>query len=38
MGRTVAELSEEEKNQISHRGKAGKVIAAVLRTYSPWQD
>jgi len=25
--RTVAELSEEEKNTISHRGKAGKIIA-----------
>ena len=30
-GKTVAELSEEEKNRISHRGKAGKIIAAVLR-------
>ena len=30
VGRTVAELSEEEKNTISHRAKAGKVIAAVL--------
>ena len=37
MNRTVAELSEEEKNRISHRGKAGKIIAEVLRTYSPWQ-
>jgi XTP/dITP diphosphohydrolase len=30
MCRTVAELSEAEKNQISHRGKAGKVIAGIL--------
>ena len=28
--RTAAELSEAEKNKISHRGKAGKVIARVL--------
>jgi XTP/dITP diphosphohydrolase len=30
LGRTVAELSEEEKNTISHRGKAGKIIAKTL--------
>jgi len=30
LGRTVAELSEEEKNRFSHRGKAGKVIGRVL--------
>jgi XTP/dITP diphosphohydrolase len=30
--RTVAELSEEEKNTISHRGKAGKIIAERLGT------
>lgn len=29
-GRTVAELSGEEKNRLSHRGKAGKVIARIL--------
>jgi len=29
-GRTVAELSEEEKNKHSHRGKAGRVIAKIL--------
>jgi XTP/dITP diphosphohydrolase len=29
-GRTVAELSEEEKNKYSHRGKAGRVIAKIL--------
>ena len=31
LGRTVAELCEDEKNRISHRGKAGKVIAGILR-------
>jgi len=30
-GRTVAELSEEEKNRVSHRGKAGKIVAGILR-------
>jgi len=30
LGRTVAELSEEEKNRYSHRGKAGRVIAEIL--------
>ena len=30
LGRTVAELSEEEKNRISHRGKAGRAIAKIL--------
>ena len=30
MGRTVAELTEEEKNEVSHRAKAGKVISAIL--------
>jgi XTP/dITP diphosphohydrolase len=29
-GCTVAELSEVEKNSVSHRGKAGKAIAALL--------
>ena len=28
--RTVAELTDEEKNRISHRGKAGKIIAQIL--------
>jgi XTP/dITP diphosphohydrolase len=32
-GRTMAELSAEEKNKISHRGKAGKVIAEIIK----WQ-
>ena len=30
LGRTVAELSEEEKNRHSHRGKAGRAIARIL--------
>jgi XTP/dITP diphosphohydrolase len=30
LGRTVAELSEDEKNTISHRAKAGRIIAAIL--------
>jgi inosine/xanthosine triphosphate pyrophosphatase family protein len=29
----MAELSEEEKNAISHRGKAGKVIVSLLEVY-----
>ncbi|MDR2618967.1 MAG: RdgB/HAM1 family non-canonical purine NTP pyrophosphatase [Treponema sp.] len=32
LGRTVAELSAEEKNRISHRGKAGKLIAELIRS------
>jgi XTP/dITP diphosphohydrolase len=34
LGRTVAELSDEEKNTISHRAKAGKIIAHLLRINS----
>jgi XTP/dITP diphosphohydrolase len=30
-GRTLAELSLEEKNSLSHRGKAGKHIASILK-------
>ncbi|MDR2739899.1 MAG: RdgB/HAM1 family non-canonical purine NTP pyrophosphatase [Treponema sp.] len=30
LGCTVAELSEEEKNRVSHRGKAGRAIAKLL--------
>jgi XTP/dITP diphosphohydrolase len=30
LGRTVAELSGEEKNRVSHRGKAAKALAAFL--------
>jgi XTP/dITP diphosphohydrolase len=33
LGRTMAELSAEEKNKMSHRGKAGKVIAEIIK----WQ-
>jgi XTP/dITP diphosphohydrolase len=31
LGRTLAELSAEEKNSLSHRGKAGKHIAMILK-------
>jgi XTP/dITP diphosphohydrolase len=31
LGRTMAELSAEEKNRMSHRGKAGKVIAEIIK-------
>jgi len=30
LGKTVAELSEEQKNLSSHRGKAGKIIAEII--------
>ena len=30
LGKTAAELSPEEKNEISHRGKAGRAIAALI--------
>ena len=30
LGRTVAELDAEEKNRLSHRGKAGRAIANIL--------
>jgi XTP/dITP diphosphohydrolase len=33
LGRTLAELSLEEKNTLSHRGKAGKHIACVLQNF-----
>ena len=32
-GRTVAELSEKEKNTVSHRAKAGKIISTILKTF-----
>jgi XTP/dITP diphosphohydrolase len=32
MSRTVAELSDVEKNRISHRGKAGRAIRQILET------
>ena len=31
--RTLAELSAEEKNALSHRGKAGKIIASLVKNY-----
>jgi XTP/dITP diphosphohydrolase len=34
LGRTAAELSDTEKNTISHRAKAGKIIADLLRNYA----
>jgi len=33
LGRTLAELSAEEKNSLSHRGKAGKVTAIILKDW-----
>ncbi len=33
-GRTVAELSSEEKNAISHRGKATRAIKKILNSYN----
>jgi XTP/dITP diphosphohydrolase len=30
LGRTMAQLSDDEKNTVSHRAKAGKIIAALL--------
>ncbi|MDC7234438.1 MAG: RdgB/HAM1 family non-canonical purine NTP pyrophosphatase [Spirochaetales bacterium] len=33
-GKTAAELSEEEKNRVSHRGKAGKIMKSVLEALS----
>lgn len=35
LGKTVAELSPEEKNRISHRGKALAALREQLRTLSP---
>jgi len=31
LGRTLAELSADEKNSLSHRGKAGKLAANILK-------
>jgi len=31
LGRTLAELSADEKNSLSHRGKAGKLVASILK-------
>jgi XTP/dITP diphosphohydrolase len=33
LGRTMAELSSEEKNKLSHRGKAGFLISKILEEY-----
>jgi len=30
LGRTVAELTAEEKNSLSHRAKAGRTIGRIL--------
>ena len=34
IGKTVAELTAQEKNELSHRGKAGRLVAQFLRTLS----
>ena len=34
-GKTTAELSPEQKNQISHRGQAGRTARALLEIWSP---
>jgi non-canonical purine NTP pyrophosphatase, rdgB/HAM1 family len=34
IGKTVAELTTHEKNERSHRGKAGRLVAQFLRTLS----
>ena len=31
IGKTVAELTAQEKNELSHRGKAGRLVARLLR-------
>ena len=31
IGKTVAELTAQEKNELSHRGKAGRIVAQLLR-------
>lgn len=35
LGKTVAELEPEAKNRVSHRGKAAKVMNALLDAYDP---
>ena len=35
MGKTMAEMSADEKNQISHRGAA---IRALAKTLASWQS
>ena len=34
IGKTVAELTAQEKNELSHRGKAGRIVAQLLNTVS----
>lgn len=34
IGKTIAELTAQEKNELSHRGKAGRIAAQLLRTVS----
>lgn len=34
IGKTVAELTAQEKNELSHRGKAGRIVAQLLHTVS----
>lgn len=35
VGKTVAQLSAQEKNAWSHRGKAGRVLAQILKVWAP---
>lgn len=34
LGKTVAELTAEEKNELSHRGKAGRIAARLLHSFT----
>jgi XTP/dITP diphosphohydrolase len=34
--KSVAELSQEEKNEVSHRGRAGRRIAALISDLAAW--
>ena len=34
IGKTVAELTAQEKNELSHRGKVGRIVAQLLNTIS----
>lgn len=33
IGKTVAELTAQEKNELSHRGKAGRIVAQLLAMF-----
>jgi len=33
VGKTVAELTAQEKNELSHRGKAGRLVAQLLAMF-----